>query len=108
MRGDEASFSAAVDSVMAGLAAGADRHLSWERRLALAAVLARGDRDDLAREQSRLCFAAVQESDLRSLTPRSLFRFLALGRKYHFELNNQSLRELGPTLLPPAARDQLR
>lgn len=108
LRKDDAAFSTALDSVVTALTAGADRYLSWERRVALAAVLARGKRDDLAGEQTRLCFAQVREINLRSLTPHSLFRFLALGRNYHQEIGDRSLRELALQLLPPAGREQLR
>jgi hypothetical protein len=108
LREDQAAFSSALDSVVAALSTGADRHLAWERRVALATVLARGKRDDLAREQTQLCFAQVEETKMRSLSPRSLYRFLALGRNYQSEITDRSLRELALQLLPPAGREQLR
>lgn len=108
LREDQTGFAAALQTVETALAGGADRYLPWDRRIALATVLARGNRDDLARAQLALCVERVSEDGLRRLSTRSLFRFLALSRNYGLAIEDPSLRELSLRLVPPESRARLR
>jgi hypothetical protein len=107
-REDQAAFSRALASVVVALDGKADRALAWDRRVALAAVLAEGNRDDLARPQINRCFEQADEVRLRFLSPRSLFRFLALGRNYGATIADPKLRQLALQLLPPESRQPLQ
>lgn len=86
---------------------GADRVLAWDRRVALAIVLARGQRNDLAREQVRRCLAAASEEQLRALTSSPLYRLLYLARSQGLEFPDPALARLAPALLPHDLRERL-
>jgi hypothetical protein len=86
---------------------GADRVLAWDRRAALAIVLARGQRNDLAREQVRRCLATASEEQLRSLTSSPLYRLLYLARSHGLEFPDPELARLAPVLLPHDLRERL-
>lgn len=106
-RGDATAFGIAMETVLAGLASGADRALAWERRVALAAVLERHALPDLARGQLEQCCARADEAQLRALSARSLFRFLALLQLHGLDLPEPRLRDLAKGLLPPESRARL-
>lgn len=80
--------------------------LSWERRLALATVLAQGGRLDAARAQAARCYAEADATRLRALTPKSLYRFVALGRTLQLPPIDSELNDLALRLLPPDFRKQ--
>lgn len=105
---DHAAFSQALTSVVTALERKADRALAWDRRVALAAVLAEGNRDDLARVQISRCFAEVDETRLRFLSPRSLFHFLMIGKNYGLTVADPHLRQLALQLLPPDSRPRVQ
>lgn len=107
LREDQAAFRSALDAVVAAVAGGADRFLPWDRRTALAAILARGNREDLARAQIARCYQQVSEPALRTLTAPSLFRFLALGKRYGLAIDDPNLSKLSLQLLPPESRQRL-
>ncbi len=106
-RGDAAAFGESLQALVATLAAGGDRALPWERRVSLASVLAQGKRPDLAREQVRRCLAEANDARLRALSSGALFRLLALGKKFGFEISDPQRRGLALSLLPPASRSRL-
>jgi hypothetical protein len=81
--------------------------LAWDRRAALAIVLARGQRNDLAREQVRRCLATASEEQLRSLTSSPLYRLLYLARSHGLEFPDPELARLAPVLLPHDLRERL-
>jgi hypothetical protein len=104
---DLAALRTVFNQLVSYAANGADRALPWDRRVSLAGVFAQGNRLDLAHEQVRRCLAEVDEARLRSLTRGSLFRLLALGKKFGLEIADPHLRELARSLLPPDARARL-
>jgi hypothetical protein len=65
-RGDATAFAKSFNAVTISLASGSDRALPWDRRVSLAAVLAIGGRNDLAREQAARCFKEITEARIRS------------------------------------------
>lgn len=106
-RGDAAAFKTGLEKLVASVAAGADRSLAWERRVNLAAVLAQGNRLDLAHEQTRRCLAEIDETRARTLTTGSLFRLLLLGKKFGLEIADARTRESVHRLLSPEATSRL-
>lgn len=104
---DGREFDAALAEIDLLLKGRADRNLDWNRRLALAAVLVQGNRPEAARQQATRCFAEADEPRLRELSPRSLFRLLALGRRFHLQFKDPHLDSLARALLPPEFRTQL-
>ncbi|MEI6108218.1 MAG: hypothetical protein WCR49_14555, partial [Opitutae bacterium] len=105
-RGDATALAGVYNLVVGELSRGADHALPWDRRVSLAGVLAQGNRLDLAREQTRRCFAEIDEVKLRSLSAGALFRLEAVGRKLGMEIADNRLRALGRSLLPPGARSR--
>lgn len=84
-----------------------DRILAWDRRVALAIVLARGQRMDLAKEQVRRCLASATEENLRSLTSGPLYRLLYLGKTFGLSIPDEEARALALDLLPAEMRARL-
>lgn len=98
-------FSSALASLDAQLSAGADSHLSWDRRVALALVLARGKRFEQARTQLERCLAEMDEPRLRSLTTAPLYRLQVLMKAFGLEIPDPRLRALARELLPAELRE---
>jgi hypothetical protein len=78
--------------------------LPWERRVSVAIALAEGKRFDLAHVQMQQCFNELDETGLRSLTPLTLYRFLALAKGLGMKAGNPKLESLARQLLPPEIR----
>ena len=106
-RGDAAGAVQTLDSLLVRLPGGADRFLAWDRRVSLAIALARGDRIDPAREQTRRCLAELDEKKLRSLSAGSLYGLLVLSQSFGLEIADHRLRELALDLLPGDLRSHL-
>ena len=106
-RGDASGLAQILSSLLSRLSNGADRFLPWDRRISLAAVLARAGRIDLAREQVRRCLAELSEQKLRSLSAGSLYNLLVLSRSFGLEATDPKLRELSLDLLPGDLRSSL-
>jgi len=105
--GNAEGFGKTLNALVAGLSAGLDRTLAWDRRVSLAVVLALGERNDLAREQVRRCLEKLDEPRLRSLTTGSLYRLLALGKSFDQPVADPRLRALAARLLPAELRARL-
>lgn len=103
-RADAAGFKTAFNELQSVLAGGYDRALPWDRRVSLAAVLAQGERAELAREQVRRCLAELDAARLRSLTTAALFRLQVLSRAFALEIPDPKLRALASQLLPAELR----
>lgn len=101
---DADNFRPVFAALLNRLAAGADRHLPWDRRVSLAVVLTDGNRLDLARPQVERCLAELDESRLRSLTTGSLYHLLAMNKALGFEIADPKLRDLALQLLPAELR----
>ncbi|HVU22473.1 MAG TPA: hypothetical protein VHE13_00005, partial [Opitutus sp.] len=102
--GDQDEVRAALKAIEDRLAAGSTATLPWDRRVNLAIVLAEAKRFDQARRQFEQCLGGIDEPKLRSLTPLTLFRFLALSRALRLPVADPRLAALAPALLPPEMR----
>jgi hypothetical protein len=105
--GDAAGFARVFSPLVNYVAGGADQALAWDRRVSLAGVLALGNRPDLAREQVRRCLTEAEPVRLRALTTGSLFKLLALGKKFGLDFPNPALHEQARGWLPPGSRERL-
>src|SRR6185503_8789694 len=85
-RGDDAGLAGSLKVLLPRIKAGGDRVLPWDRRVALAVVLAQVKEADLAREQVRRCIAAMDDAKLRSLSTGPLYRLLVLARAFGFSI----------------------
>ncbi len=102
-----AAFAETVRSLTGRLNAGADRTLSWERRVGLAGVLAQARQAEFARAQTQRCFTDATEARLRALSNGALFRLLALGRAFQCSFREPRLQALALDLLPADWRAKL-
>ncbi len=106
-RDDPAGLAQALETLQARLASGADRYLTWDRRVSLAIVLARAKRIEPAREQARRCLAELDAPKVRSLSTGSLYNLLALGRAFGLPVADPRLQALALDLLPADLRARL-
>jgi hypothetical protein len=100
-RRDAIAFKELLDGIVKRIATGGDRIMSWDRRLSLAVVLARGQRMDLARVQLERCLAEIDETRIRALTTHALFHLETLRRNLGLEIQPARLREVIKDLSPP-------
>ncbi len=105
--GDDAAFTGAINKFLPYLARGPVKALPFDRRVTLAAILAKGKRLDLARGELKRCSTEVDASRLRSLTTTSLIRFQILLKETGFEITDPQLRKLALELVPPGLRNRL-
>jgi hypothetical protein len=102
--GDKAGFSRAFEEIQSLVAQGDAQLLPWDRRVALAIVLAEGRKFDLAREQVQQCLAEVDADRLRSLTTTSLYRLMAMSKKFNLPIADPASRQVALQLLPAEMR----
>ncbi len=107
VRRDQAGFSKTVETIVAGLEQGVDDLLPWDRRVSLCLVLASANRATVAREQVERCLYEMSETDVRTLSEGTLFRFLLLCKALGLEIEDTQLRDLARSLVPEALRAQL-
>jgi len=107
-RNDGAALEGSLKVLLARIKAGGDRTLPWDRRVALAVLLAREKHMDLAREQVRRCMAEADEAKLRSISGAQLYRLLVLGRAFSFSIADAKLQAMAVELLPADARARLQ
>ncbi len=107
-RGNRAGFEQTLGALVAGLDNGFDRALPWDRRVSLAIVLSLGQRNDLARDQLRLCLGKIDAAKIRSLSTGSLYRLQVLAKAFGLEIADPELRELAHRLLPAELRARLQ
>jgi hypothetical protein len=105
-RDDDAGCEQAVAGLQSRLANGGDRYLPWDRRVALAVILARGGKIDTAKEQALRCWAEADGSKLKALSAGSLFGLLVVGDTFKADIDPQ-LRSLALELLPAGLRARL-
>jgi hypothetical protein len=86
---------------------GSSISLPWERRVSVAIALAEGKRFDLAQVQMQQCFTELDEAKLRSLTPLTLYRFMALAKGLGMKADDPKLESLAHQLLPAEIRARL-
>lgn len=107
VRRDQAAFRQTIETISASLQEGVDDLLPWDRRVSLCLVLATANRLELAREQVERCLYEISETDLRTLSEGTLFRFLFLCKTLELEIEDAQLREFAHSLVPAAVREQL-
>jgi hypothetical protein len=100
-------FAESVSSIAAGLSAGFDRGMPWDRRVSLAVVLAQADRHDLARQQVQRCVERMDHERILSLTTGALYRLQVLARSYDVPFQDPALRERAFQLLPAPLQQRL-
>ena len=103
-RGDAERFDKTLATLLSGLAGGFDRALAWDRRVSLAVVLAQSGHPAQAREQTRRCLEALDETRLRGLTTTSLYRLQVLSKSFDLPITDPRLRALAVRLLPAELR----
>jgi hypothetical protein len=103
-QGQRARFDELMSSIIRLIAIGADRKLTWDRRVALAIVLADGKQYDLSRAQIGRCLREIDEASLCSLSAGSLVNLHVLMRAFELTISDAALRELALNLTPPASR----
>lgn len=106
-QGNSAAFAATITTIRSRLASQADRYLAWDRRVALAAVLAQADQLELSRAQVQRCVAEADQRRLRMLNEGALYRLLVLSDAFALPLPGPDLRPLAAQLLSPELRQQL-
>lgn len=100
--GDRDTVREAFDKVIVLLESVGDSRLPWERRVALALLLAEARRLDLAVQRMERCIDELDEQRLRTLTPATLQRFVALGDALNIKPADPALWKLAHSLMPPA------
>jgi hypothetical protein len=103
-REDEEGRAGALRILVPRLKTPAVRALPWDRRVALAVVLAQSKRMDLAGEVVRRCLAEADATRLRSLTTGSLYSLLAVGRRCDCAIADPGVRQAALDLLPEDLR----
>lgn len=106
-RGRNAEATATMVALLPQLKGEQVDALPWDRRVGLALALARGDRNDAAREQLQRCWAEIDATRIRSLTTATLYRFLSLGKAYQLEIADAELRSLARGLVPVELRERI-
>lgn len=103
-RRDAGAFRELAASLLVMLDDGSAEVLTWDRRVSLALVLAQARHTERAREQAQRCLDEMDELALRSLTNRTLQRFLALLDGFRLEIRDPGLSRLATQLLPAEMR----
>jgi tetratricopeptide (TPR) repeat protein len=106
-RNQTAAFLETMAAVLAGLEAGFDRGLPWDRRVSLAILLAQGERHDQAREQVQRCLERLDAERMAALTTGALYRLQVLARAYNLPVADPALRARARQLLPEPLRERL-
>lgn len=103
-RRDGAALKQTLEALIPQLGRRTARNLPADRRISLAALLARTNHADLARDQLVACFAALDPAALRTLTPGSVVNLVTLSRSLDIRFPDQELEALALDLLPPTVR----
>jgi hypothetical protein len=105
--GDNAELEKVLKVLQSRLAARVQPLISWNRRVDLAAVLARAKVEAPAKKQLELCIADIDEAKIRSLSPGSVYRLLVLCRGLGVSMP-PTQRALALSLVPSTLRGRLK
>jgi hypothetical protein len=105
--GDNAELAKVLKVLQSRLAAKVQPLISWNRRVDLAVVLARAKVEALAKKQLELCIAEIDDANIRSLSPGSVYRLLVLCRGFGVSMP-PTQRALALSLVPPVLRARLK
>lgn len=103
-RGDTEAVKTIVATLLPILSRGADRNLLWDRRVALAIILAQGKQMDDSRVQVSRCVEQMTENKLRALSSSSLFQLQQLCGHFGIPIADPKLRELARILSGPETK----
>ncbi|HEX2862460.1 MAG TPA: hypothetical protein VHN79_12515, partial [Lacunisphaera sp.] len=106
-RGQTAAFTRTFGTLADGVTGGFDRGLAWDRRVALAIVLAQGERHDLAREQVQRCLERIDAERILTLSIGALYRLQVLAQAYGYSIDDPAVRQRAHQLLPEPVRERL-
>ncbi len=105
--GNDAELAKTLKVLQSRLGARVQPLISWNRRVDLAVVLARAKVEALAKKQLELCIDAIDDANLRSLSPGSVYRLLVMCRGFGVAMP-PAQRALALSLVPPALRARLK
>ena len=103
---DDAELDKVLKVLQSRLAAKVSPLISWNRRVDLAVVLTRAKIEAPAKKQLELCIADIDEANIRSLSPGSVYRLLVLCRGFGVSMP-PTQRALALSLVPSALRARL-
>jgi hypothetical protein len=105
--GDNAELAKVLKVLQSRLAAKVQPLISWNRRVGLAVVLARAKVEALAKKQLELCIDGIDDANIRSLSPGSVYRLLVLCRGFGVSMP-PTQSALALSLVPPVLRARLK
>ena len=105
--GDYAELAKVLKVIHSRLAAKVQPLISWNRRVDLAVVLARAKAEVLSKKELELCIADIDEANIRSLSPGSVYRLLVMCRGFGV-IMPPTERALALSLIPSALRVRLK
>jgi hypothetical protein len=106
-RGESASFGRTVESLLPRLTGEGERNLPWDRRVALAVVLAQGQHIDRSRLEMQRCVDDADDARLRALSIGSLYHLHVLMKAFGMKIADPRLQQLALDLLPPDLRKRI-
>lgn len=101
---DGARLEATLEALIPQLSRRSARDLPADRRIGLAALLARTNRTDLSRGQLATCMETLDAASLRKLSPGAAVNLLALSRTLGVAFPDRELETLALELVPPGIR----
>ncbi len=104
---DTARLEQSLAALIPMLSRRSARDLPLDIRISLAATLVRTDRRPLAEEQLKACFAQLDATALRALSPDEAASLVALSTALAIPFPDASLRSAAMELIPADVRDQL-
>lgn len=106
-RGDKAGLESMLRALRPMLDGGEDADLPWDRRVALAVLLAQARQTELAKPRIADCIATIDEARLRQLSTMTLFRLQLIAKAYGVQIEDAAVRERARKLLPAEMRARL-
>ncbi len=107
-RGEREELARILGELRPILDRGEDADLPWDRRVALAILLAQARQPELAKPRVAECLATIDEARLRQLSTMTLFRLQMIAKAYGSTIEDESLRALARKLLPAEMRARLQ
>ncbi len=107
-RKDASDLTETIETLIPYLSRASARHLPADRRVSLAAVLARTQHAALAKDQIAACLKTLDVHTLRTFTPGAVRDLLMLMRDFDLSFSDPALKPAAVELLPPGARPRLQ
>lgn len=106
-RGDKVELDSLLQALRPMLERGEDEDLPWDRRVALAVLLAQARQTELAKPRIAECVATIDEARVLSLSTMTLFRLQLIAKAYGVPIEDAAVRERARKLLPAEMRARL-